>query len=130
MGILSRFRRCRSGTAAIEFAIVGLVFIMLCIGVIEFGRALNVRSDMARAVDVAERSILLNKDATEAAIATSLSEAFDRGDRSLLTVAAPVEVVLGKSYRRIQATYPMQLILVGAPETPIVFSIIRRVPID
>ena len=45
--------RCDSGVTAIEFAFVGLLAISLILGIIEFGRALFIRNELAFAADIA-----------------------------------------------------------------------------
>ena len=47
----SRWRRQECGATALEFAIVAAVFVTVSIGIIEFGRALMVRNEMAYAID-------------------------------------------------------------------------------
>ena len=58
---MSGFRRCQSGAAAIEFAIIALVLVMVCLGVIELGRALFLRNELSFAADFAARKILTDK---------------------------------------------------------------------
>lgn len=128
MRILARFRGSQSGSVAVEFAVVGLLFMMLSVGVFEFGRALNVRSDMGHAVDVAARTLMINAAATNQAVATALRDAFRRGDPARLQIAVSNETVAGASYRRIQTTYPLQLRLVGFGNTLLTFTIVRRIP--
>ena len=128
MNLMRRFRRCRSGATAVEFAIIGLIFLMLCIGIIEIGRAFNVRSSMLHAVDMATRTVLLNSSATEEAISTALRDSFHTGDPSLLKIFVATETISGQPYRRLEVSYPLEIILVGFPEQMLSFSVSRLIP--
>lgn len=61
---LSGLIRCPSGAAAIEFAMVGLLLVCLLLATIEFGRALFLYNQMARAADIATRHVLLDPPET------------------------------------------------------------------
>jgi hypothetical protein len=80
----ARFQRiscCASGTAAIEFAMVGILVVSLVLGIFEFGRALLVRNQLAYAADVSTRQILLNPPRTVHDL-----ERLESTIRSLMTV--------------------------------------------
>lgn len=58
MRAIRGFARSDSGAAAIEFAIIIWALIFVCLGIIEIGRGLHVRNEMAYAADLAARKIL------------------------------------------------------------------------
>lgn len=59
---LRRFLHDRSGAAAVEFAIVGSVLMLLVFGVFEFGRAIYYRNLVETLTDEAARSSILSAD--------------------------------------------------------------------
>lgn len=58
------------GVAAVEFAIVLPVFIMLVMGIVDFGRIYWVKSSMQFVVEQSTRHAMVNSDITEAALET------------------------------------------------------------
>lgn len=127
--MLSRFIRCRSGATAVEFSVVGLLFIMLTIGVIETGRALYVRNHMAHAADVAARRLLIDTSTSNETLDSAIRAAFTQGDPDLLEIAFQNEVVDGIDSRRMAIEYPLTLRFVGMPMIGITLTIQRRVPL-
>jgi len=121
--------RATAGAASVEFAIIAMVAIATLLGVIEFGRAMDVRNQMAQAIDFGARKILLNPAATDAEITAAIKSAFYRGKAADLNVAAPVsETVNGRQYKVLQATYPFSLVIPGLG-SPINLQVLRRVPV-
>jgi len=119
--------RCDSGAAAIEFAFVGLLAISLILGVIEFGRALLIRNELAFAADIATRKILLDPPETsndlerlEATIRDSIT--FGRGQLK-------VELQLPSSNRVMPITLrnPLTLLVPGLYEKGITLSVDRHI---
>ena len=60
MTALIRACRCEAGTAAVEFAIISMVFISLCVGIVDFGRTLYVKNQLSFLADQATRTVLVN----------------------------------------------------------------------
>jgi len=60
-----RFHHDQSGTTAVEFAIVGLLAILLCVGMVEFGRALHLANELSYAADRGTRLLLLNPEISD-----------------------------------------------------------------
>lgn len=129
------FSRSQSGAAAVEFAMVCLPMLLLALGIVEFGRALNVRNDLAYAADVAARMVLINKveaDDTDTEALAKLDpaarQAFTGGQRDLLQVSVTKEAVDGTTFRVLALRYPFTLLLPGMEDSPIALGVTLRVP--
>lgn len=71
--IARKARKCFAndrGVAAVEFAIVLPVFIMLVMGIVDFGRIYWIKSSMQYVVEQSARHAMVNSDITEAALET------------------------------------------------------------
>ncbi|WP_262269897.1 TadE/TadG family type IV pilus assembly protein [Microvirga yunnanensis] len=123
-----RFHRCQSGVAAIEFALVGSLLILVSLGVIEFGRGLLVRNEISYLADLGSRQILLNPDVSESTLRSQMQAEFS-GEKSLLQLATTLETLDGAKYRSIKVSYPLTLLVPGLTDSPMNLSITRRVPL-
>jgi Flp pilus assembly protein TadG len=83
---IREFRAAESGATALEFSIVASVFIIVALGVIEFGRSLQVRNEMAYAMDWGARTVLMNASASEAEITEAIKERFNSYDKDRLKI--------------------------------------------
>lgn len=72
----------RRGAAAVEFAIVAPVFILLIFGIIEFGRAMMVQQILVNASREGARRAVL-EDATAEAVRQTVVEYLDRSSVSV-----------------------------------------------
>jgi len=121
--------RCDSGVAAIEFAFVGLLAISLILGVIEFGRALFIRNELAFAADIATRKVLLDPpktssdlDRLEATIREVIT--FD-GDRLEVELQLPSS----DGIMPITLRQPLNLLVPGLYDGGITLSLDRQIPL-
>lgn len=119
--------RCQSGVAAIEFAFVGLLAISLILGVIEFGRALFIRNELAFAADIATRKVLLAPPKTSddlARLEATIREAITFSPDQL-----KVELQLPSSdgIMPITLRQPLTLLVPGLYENGITLSVDRHV---
>ncbi len=121
--MLLRFLRHRSGATAIEFAIVGSVFIVLVLGIVEFGRVFYMRGKLSFAADTGARLVLMTSNkindqtATLAEITTAVKTAFGTEEETEdLTVVVASEQLDGVDYRTLSLTYPMKLMIPGFSE--------------
>tara|TARA_B100001059_G_scaffold235220_1_gene280159 strand:- start:764 stop:1159 length:396 start_codon:yes stop_codon:yes gene_type:complete len=103
--------KSQRGAAAIEFALIGLPFIILLLGLIEFGRGLYIRNALDSAADRAQRVIMINPSATTAILDQTILSAFQVGPSGSLTLNYAVETIAGVNYRRVSLEYAMQLLL-------------------
>lgn len=99
------------GLAALEFALVGLPFILLLLGLMEFGRGLYIRNALDSAADRAQRVIMIDPSASTTALEQTIRSAFQAGPSESLTLSYAVETVAGVNYRRVSLEYAMQLLL-------------------
>lgn len=73
---MRRFRS-DSGAAAVEFALVAPILILLVLGIVEFGRAYNVQTSLSAAAREGVRVMAISKNATAARTATKHAGAFN-----------------------------------------------------
>jgi len=125
---LKHFKRSESGAAAIEFALVGMVAIILFLGIIEFGRGLHIRNEMSYAADRAARQILLNSAVSNAEVELALRDTITFATADL-QITFGTESAQGVDFRTILIRYPVSLIIPGLSNGRITLSVDRRVPI-
>ncbi|WP_011579950.1 MULTISPECIES: TadE/TadG family type IV pilus assembly protein [Chelativorans] len=132
--LFRRFLESGSGAAAVEFAIVCMPLLLICLGIVEFGRAFFVRNDLSYAADVAARKVLIGQipagaPSSDAAsgLETAVREAFV-GDASLLQIAVGEETVDGARYRTLSIRYPFTFLVPGLDDSPFALGVSRRIP--
>jgi TadE-like protein len=128
-----KFLGNESGVAAIDFAIVGSVFIVLVLGTFEFGRVLYVRNKLTHAADAVTREVLVSSSEYDSSTASEddlLAKADDwlhDLDKAKLDVDIGDEIVDGIDYRTITLVYSMQLYVPGLTDG-IQLAQFRRAP--
>ena len=125
---LRRIAQCERGAAAVEFAIISMVLISLCIGIVDFGRTLYVKNQLSFLADQATRSVLVNPAITDAQLEATLEAEFNAGDPDDLEVTISAENVGGTDYRVIAISYPMTLFIPNLSSKNISLDVTRRVP--
>lgn len=125
---LGSFTRCERGTAAIEFSIISVVLIALCIGIVDFGRTLYVKNQLSFIADQATRTVLLDPAITNATLTATLEGDFTAGDPSDLTVTITSDTVGGTDFRVITIAYPITLFIPNLASSTIDLDVTRRVP--
>lgn len=118
---LRRIRDAEGGATALEFAIVAAVFIVVSMGIIEFGRSLQVRNQMAYAMDWGARTVLMDASVTETEITAAIKERFTLYDKDKLTIeiadqatACTVDGNAGNmASRAVTMVYPLQIFIPG-----------------
>jgi Flp pilus assembly protein TadG len=126
---LSTLRRDERGASAVEFAIVCSIFIALCIAIVQFGLALQVRNDLAQAADRGARLIVLDPDATDEALETKVKAFLPSYDSASLVVDVGEEAVGSTDYRIVTITYQMQIAIPGFPLNVMTLNASRQVPV-
>lgn len=122
-----RITRCERGTAAIEFAFVGMLLILGTVGLMEVGRALFMANELAHAADRAARVIMLQFDISEADLTDAVQ------DEDLLTGLVPENVVVasepdpGATFRMVQLSYPFTPMVSGLTVGSVTLTADRRV---
>ncbi|WP_347108045.1 TadE/TadG family type IV pilus assembly protein [Paenarthrobacter sp. S56] len=100
-------RRKEAGAVAVEFAIVLPVFLLLVLGIFEFGRALNIQVSLSEAAREAARYAAIHQSdsgysvgaAQAAGVAAAPSVGLAPGDISIATSGSnPCNVVVTVSY--------------------------------
>jgi len=127
--LLRACRRNESGAAAIEFAIVGFVMILVMLGIIEFGRGLLVHNEIAYLADVGSRKVLIDPSIADDVLQEEMREEFSK-DREALRIAISTETVEDMTYRVIVVAYPMSLLVPGLSNRTLSLNATRRVPVD
>jgi Flp pilus assembly protein TadG len=128
-GALRSLRRCEAGAAAVEFAIISLVMILVSLGVIEFGRGLYMRNQLSYAVDLGARKVLISSSISDADLESALRSGFTAGDPDLLQVTIGTETVDGVIFRTVAASYPFTPLVPAIYSDTITLSVDRRVPV-
>lgn len=127
--LCQRFWQSRTGTAAIEFALVALMAITLFLGIIEFGRGLYMRNQMSYAVDIAARKILTDPAAAESELETLIRDAISFGASGDLAVSFGTETINGTPFRNLFVSYPVTLLIPDLSKGTFTLRINRRVPL-
>lgn len=123
-----RLFRCEAGTAAIEFAFIGLLLITVTVGIIEVGRALFMLNELSHAADRAARGIMLNFEVPEDSL-RDLAR-----DENFLTGLVPGTMDLvspvpgtGEPFRNVRLSYPFTPMVSGLTIGTITLSTDRQV---
>ncbi|WP_071795165.1 TadE/TadG family type IV pilus assembly protein [Natronohydrobacter thiooxidans] len=125
---LRHFRQSESGAAAVEFALVGLVAIVLFLGIIEFGRGLHMRNEMSYAADRAARQIMMNPAISNAEVELALRDAMAFAS-SDLQITFGTESSQGVDFRTVLIRHPVNLTIPSLNHRRLMLSVDRRVPI-
>ncbi|MGV8986625.1 MAG: TadE/TadG family type IV pilus assembly protein [Cypionkella sp.] len=126
---LARLRRCEHGAAAVEFALVGLVALVLFLGIIEFGRGFYMRNEMSYAMDLAERKILTKPTVANAEVETVIRNAISFNTSAGLLITFGTTSVNGLPFRTVLIRYPVTLLIPGLTNNSFTLKIDRIVPI-
>lgn len=121
-----RFARHQGGAAAIEFAIICLPLILLAVGVVELGRAFNIRNDMAYAADVGTRRMLVDGATPDVELEALVRDAFTGGPPEDLGIDLGTVLVGERTVRTLRLTYPLSLSIPGISSSVITLDLERR----
>lgn len=102
----SRLRHDQRGTALVEFAFVFPVFIVMLLGIVEFGRAIWTNYSLQSALADTTRYILANPTATDGQITTYVGDRLPMIDTTPMTVSVVREAVSGVNFVTVSAQYP------------------------
>ena len=120
--------RCRRGAAAVEFAIVSVVFMMLLVAIVDFGRTLYIKNQLSFLADQTARAVLVNPNAQNAQLETDLRAGFTAGDVTDLVVTLNDEAVDGVTYKVLTLDYPVTLFIPNLASSVLDLEVVRRVP--
>jgi Flp pilus assembly protein TadG len=120
--------RCENGAVAVEFALVGLVMIVVTLGAIEFGRALYLRNNLSYAADRAARRGLIDRTATTVQLENEAKSVFAGSDPAQMTISIVPETVDGIPVRTISLDHRIKLLIPGLTTQEISMRVTRRIP--
>lgn len=93
------------GGAAVEFAFIFPVFLLLVLGILEFGRAIWTNYSLQNAVEDTTRYVLANPTVTDTLIVNRVADKLELIDMSKVTVTVTRESVSGVNFVAVTATY-------------------------
>ena len=121
--------RCTSGTTAIEFALVAPIAILLCLSVLEVGRALYTRSELSYAIDLGARRVLLDPDIQDQDVSDTIRLGLTASIRSQVTIETRRTSDTGNEHRLVEASVPFTFIVPFVPQGSFVLAVRRRIPL-
>jgi Flp pilus assembly protein TadG len=123
--LLRRARRETHGANLVEFALISIPFLMITLGVIDFGRAIFAYSALAHGTREASRVAIVSGSTSNSPITQPQAEAIVRtravglGGGSLTVSLTPLPDLKPGSRVRIESTYAFQPLTTFAIRTPI-----------
>src|SRR4051812_24323913 len=102
---LRRFGRDAGGAAAVEFAIVVPIFLMIMMSIWEFGYAQHKLSSIRYAMENASRSLLLNNALTEAQLSTQVKTQLNSIADNNVPTALASTTVSGATVKTLTGVY-------------------------
>lgn len=127
---MRRFLSGSRGATAVEFALVALPFVILMLGLIEFGRALHIRNGLDNAADRAQRQIIIDAAATSTSLTASARATFLAGDANKLLVVLSEGTSGSTSYRTVDLSYTMTLLVPIPMSGDVVLTTSRKVALS
>lgn len=122
------FLRCTRGTAAVEFAFIGMMLFLSTIGLIEVGRALFMFNELSHAADRAARRVMLEPVMSEGELLASV-----RTDQHLTSlqpekvlVTSPVPPA-SAPFRRVALSYDFTPMISGLTIGAVTLSTDRQI---
>lgn len=123
------FWRNEDGAAAVEFAIVSVLFVVMAIGIVDFGRSSHQRFRLAHAADIAARAVMLDPAATDAQIAARMRAAYPALGYGDITLTVSTTTIDARSYRRLELSRPLTFFIPGLTDRTGTIRIDRLVPL-
>ena len=120
--------RCTRGAAAVEFAIVSGVLVMLLIGIIDLGRVLYVKNQISFLADRAARRVLIQPNVTGADLSAALRAQFSAGNPDALTITVTDETAGSNEYKVVTVDFPITLFIPFLDSNSLSLSVTRRIP--
>ena len=117
------------GAAAVEFAIVASVLIVLCLGIMQFGMALQIRNEMGRAADMAVRVVMLDPDLSDTEFKAEAYKALPGYSKDRLSVETGQTTVASTEFRTLQVNYAMGVFVPGLPSDTFTLTVTRQTPV-
>lgn len=105
---ISRMRRCDSGSAAVEFAFIGMLLIACSVTVVDFGRAFWLYNKLSYAVEKAARRNLVQPMPDDQIPAEIKKDFPPAGADSTWAAPPQVTVTTGSEFRTVKAVIAMK----------------------
>ena len=123
--------RHSGGTAAIEFAIIAPVFLIMVLGIIEMGRAMWIKNTLQFAVEETTRYAMVNPSADTAPLETYAgNQVFGATVVTSGNFSATTESSGGVTYVVVTGTYAFESLIPLIPLPDITLSAKSRVPVS
>ena len=123
--------RHSGGTAAIEFAIIAPVFLIMMLGIVEIGRAMWIKNTLQFAVEETTRYAMVNPSADTATLETYAgNQVFGATVVTSGNFSASTETSGGVTYVVITGTYAFESLVPLIPLPDITLSAKSRVPVS
>ena len=126
--VFRRLLRDEAGSTAVEFAIIGLLAIVLCVGTLEFGRALHLANELSFAADRGARLVLLNPAVSDADVVAEVRASLGLANTDgleILTSSSGTPTVRGLS-----VSLPLTLMVPNVRPEGFRVSVRRQVPTE
>jgi len=125
-------RQCRRGAAAVEFAFVAPIFLLIVLGTVEVSRALWVKASMQFAVEETARYALVNTGSSMVTLETyAATELASSGFNDANVVFdAVTDTKDGVNFVTISATYDFNLVSGLVPFDDLELLATTRVPLE
>ena len=118
-----------NGAAAVEFAIVSVLFVVMAIGIVDFGRNSHQRFRLAHAADIAARAVMLDPAASDAQITARMRSAYPALGYGDISLAVTTTTVNGRNYRRLALSRPLTFFTPGLTDRTGTIRLDRLVPL-
>lgn len=105
---IRRFMREESGVAALDFAIVGSVYLLLLVMLLDVARGFYLHNKLEFAADKITRQLMMNPDASVDTI--NMPASLDGFDPNLLVVNSTEVSVDGEAFQSLSLYYPMSML--------------------
>ena len=126
--IMRSFRKNKSGTTAVEFAIVAPIILALMFWFFDIAFSLYVRNSFTHAVNTAARDVYLDPDSTDEELETVLSGKLSRFGGGV-TVNSTTETVGSIDYHIITAAMQYHFKSPPLSGAPITLTAVGRAPV-
>ena len=106
-----RFSADKSGSPALEFAIIAPLFFAAVFGTFEVGRALHEKNRITSAAAIAARALIVDSSATNSQITAVIEGKLAGYDPADLTITLTDQSIAGQTFKKIEISYTHDLLV-------------------
>lgn len=117
-----------AGSTAVEFATVGLLAIVLCLSILEVGRALHLANELSFAADRGTRLVLLNPEVSDADVEAEVRAHLRMANIDGLVIVTTHNTLDPQTTRVLSVSLPLTLFIPTYPFQSFRVSVERKVP--